>query len=383
MLTLSSQLDSKRQDSSKQRRMLQTSFRGRKFADFHAMGSGTVFYSTDEVSHAQLGYNECVCGLWIWLICNDKDMQWPFPARFANSRVTFKPPIREICVALPRVVLLHVSSRASAHWILQTNAKSDIQTHMSHIQTQTYKKWYTDRGIYHIPAYTKSRLPSLCLLYSLSDVCVKGGEASMQWMTLTVRRVRLSSARDQCVTNASKATVPAGLWRWLSDGWGWAGWWANRSIHARQHGRIVFSFQVFETWWDGGLIVCPCVRTAFAGDIYNAVEMAKQAPEERVLLVLSFLFTNFVAQILIGTGRRWQATLALLVLVQSENPKGSINLVCWVQGPGNQMEENDTHANSYLWRFNQNMHLRPQDITPGGWKEKQTVNKQVLTLLEH
>lgn len=76
--------------------------------------------------------------------------------------------------------------------------------------------------------------------------------------------------------------------------------------------------------------------------------MAKQAPEERVLLVLSFLFTNFVAQILIGTGRRWQATLALLVLVQSENPKGSINLVCWVQGPGNQMEENDTHANSYL-----------------------------------
>ena len=78
--------------------------------------------------------------------------------------------------------------------------------------------------------------------------------------------------------------------------------------------------------------------------------MAKQAPEERVLSVLSvlsFLHLQALSQILM-TGRRWQATLALLVLVQSENPKGGINLVCWVQGPGNQMEENDTHANSYL-----------------------------------
>ncbi len=30
----------------------------------------------------------------------------------------------------------------------------------------------------------------------------------------------------------------------------------------------------------------------------------------------------------------------------------------------------------------QNMHLRPQDLIPGGWKEKQTVNKQFLTI-EH
>ncbi len=169
--------------------------------------------------------------------------------------------------------LFGLSSQAPAHWIGQTNAKSNIQTDMSHIQSHTL-------------VYTKSRLPILCLAYSSRNVSVSKAEKQVcngwHWRWGMWESHQQDIARHQCATSASKATV-AGLWRWLSDGWGGAGWWANRSIHPRQHGRIGFNFEVFETWCDGGLIVCPCVRTAFAGDIYNAVEMAKQAPEERVL----------------------------------------------------------------------------------------------------
>ena len=144
-------------------------------------------------------------------------------------------------------------------------------------------------------------------------------------------------------------------------------------LSTRQHGRIVFSFQVFETWWDGGPIVCPCVRTAFAGDIYNAVEMAKQAPEERVL---SFLHYKTLYS---SSDFDWEQALASYLGTTSAGavgePKRRHQL--GLLGP------RPWTSNRICEDLNQNMHLRHQDITPGGWKEKQTVNRQVLTLLEH